>query len=194
MSKKVLIVEDEIIIAEDIRQVLVSLKYEIAGVALKYSQALSLLESESVDFVLIDIMLGGAKSGIDLATTINEKYGIPFIFLTSHADAATVQKAKAVKPSGYLLKPFTKDDIYTTLEIAIAKDATKSQQAEIQNLTEREQEVLAALSNGNTDKEIAEKLFVSLHTVKSHLKSIYKKVGAKNRLEAVTFYANGISP
>lgn len=182
---KALIVEDEIIIAEDINQILESLNYEVVGIALKYSQAIEYLSTKAIDIVLIDIVLGGSKTGVDLAATINEEFKVPFIFLTSHADAATVKLAKSVHPRGYLLKPFTKDDIFATLEIALDDKDCKKDMIHAK-LSDREIEVYHMLAQGNSDQEIAEKLFVSLNTVKTHLKSIYKKLDVKNRLAAVT--------
>jgi DNA-binding NarL/FixJ family response regulator len=181
---KALIVEDEIIIAEDINQVLTALNYDVVGIALKYSQAIEILDKHEVDFVLIDIILGGTKTGIDLAATINEVYKVPFVFLTSHADAATVKKAKAVSPIGYILKPFTKDNIFTTLKIALSDKSDKNEEV-MSKLSEREYEVYEMLAQGLSDNEIADKLFVSQNTIKTHLKSIYKKLNVKNRL-AVT--------
>lgn len=182
---KALIVEDEFIIAEDIRQMLLSLTYDVVGIANKYSRAVELLQEKEVDIILLDIVLAGSKTGIDLAETINKDFNIPFIFLTSHADAATVKLAKAVKPKGYLLKPFTKDDLFTTLEIATFAQTTASPDI-TEKLSERERDVFTLLVEGQTDQEIADKLFVSLNTVKTHVKSIYKKLEVKNRLEAVT--------
>lgn len=121
-KKKALIVEDEVIIAEDIKQILLSLDYEVVGIATKYTTALDSLETNDMDVALVDIMLGGSKNGIDLAHQIIERFKIPFIFLTSHADAATVKKAKETQPSAHLLKPFSKDDLFTTLEIALVED------------------------------------------------------------------------
>lgn len=173
---RILVVEDEFIIAEDIRQILKSLGHEVVGVAMNYTQALDILEKHTIDMALIDIILGGSKTGIELAQFIKERYGFPFIFLTSHADAATVKKAKAVQPSGYLLKPFNKNDLFTTLEIADANNDTSRQvQQRLSTLSDREQEVYDCLVKGHTDQEIADQLFVSLNTVKTHLKHIYKK-------------------
>ncbi len=183
---KALIVEDEVIIAEDIRQILISIGYEVVGIATKYSRAIEMLRTMEVDFVLIDIILGGAKSGIDLAADINEHHKIPFIFLTSHADAATVKRAKEVKPNAYLLKPFTRDDIFATLEIALTEQVDDKYAQAVSELSEREIDVYKALAEGNTDQEIADSLFISLNTVKTHLKSIYKKLDVRNRLEAVS--------
>lgn len=184
---KILVVEDEIIIAEDIKHILMSLGHEVVGIALNYTQAVAIINSHSIDLALIDIMLAGSKTGIDVAGEINKGHQFPFIFLTSHADAATVKKAKEVQPDGYLLKPFSKDDIFTTLEIVLAKRGGEEKVAtRLSPLSEREREVFQSLTQGNTDQEISEQLFISLNTVKTHLKSIYKKLEVKNRLEAAT--------
>ena len=121
MSKvKILVVEDELIIAEDIRMMLEDLGYEVIGTAPGYSEAIELMNKDLPDGVLIDILLAGEKDGITLAETIREKYSLPFIFLTSHSDTATVERAKLVHPDGYLVKPFEKKDLYTSIEIAFS--------------------------------------------------------------------------
>ncbi|MCD6566252.1 MAG: response regulator [Bacteroidales bacterium] len=133
MSKvKILVVEDELIIAEDIRMMLENLGYEVVGTAPGYSEAIELMNKDLPDVVLIDILLAGEKDGITLAETIREKYNLPFIFLTSHSDTATVERAKAVCPDGYLVKPFEKKDLYTSIEIAFSNFISKSE-TEVEN-------------------------------------------------------------
>ncbi len=117
---KILIVEDEAIIAEDIKLQLIKLGYQVTGISKTYETSLQLIEKEVPDIVLVDIRLEGKNDGIDLVRVIKEKYDIPAIFLTSHADKATVEKAKQVKPEGYLLKPFKREDLYTSIEIAFS--------------------------------------------------------------------------
>ena len=70
--------------------------------------------------MLIDIILASDKTGIDLGKHIRENYDIPFIFVTSNSDRATVENAKTVKPNGYLVKPFEQQDLYTSIEIALS--------------------------------------------------------------------------
>ena len=118
-SEKILVVEDEIIIADDIVRSLRSNNYNTLEPALSYRQAIESITNEKPAIALIDINLAGVKDGIDLATTINEQYHFPFIFLTSNSDSKTVERAKQTKPSAYLLKPFTKQDLYASLEIAL---------------------------------------------------------------------------
>ena len=118
-SLRILIIEDELIIAEDIRMQLEDLGYEIISrVARNYDEALQLFNSEKPDLVLLDIVLSGEKDGIDVAEKIREISRIPIIFLTSHADSSTVERAKKINPDAYIIKPFEKKDLYASIEIA----------------------------------------------------------------------------
>jgi two-component system, LytTR family, response regulator LytT len=116
----ILIVEDEFIIAEDIKNQFHKIGYRVAGMAKSYNKAIDLLNNELPDLVLIDIKLKGIKDGIDLAHTIKELYHLPIVFLTSFADKMTVNRVKKVSPEGYLVKPFERDDLYTAIEIALS--------------------------------------------------------------------------
>jgi DNA-binding LytR/AlgR family response regulator len=94
--------------------------YEIVDNVIVYEQAEEVLKNNHVDLVLIDIILASDKTGIDLGKHIRENYNIPFIFVTSNSDRATVENAKTVKPNGYLVKPFEQQDLYTSIEIALS--------------------------------------------------------------------------
>ncbi|MCB9360782.1 MAG: response regulator [Flavobacteriales bacterium] len=113
------VVEDEVIIANSIISSLEFLGYNTVGPALNYTQGLEMLANDKPDIILLDIILSGNKNGIDLAWEIRERFNVPFIFLTSHADKATIDKAKQVSPPAYLVKPFNKDELYSAIEIAL---------------------------------------------------------------------------
>lgn len=117
---KILIVEDNVIIADDMQSMLEEIGYEIVDNVIVYEQAEEVLKTKDVDLVLIDIILASDKTGIDLGKHIREHYNIPFIFVTSNSDRATVENAKSVKPNGYLVKPFEQQDLYTSIEIALS--------------------------------------------------------------------------
>ncbi|WP_435625500.1 LytR/AlgR family response regulator transcription factor [Flagellimonas sp.] len=117
---KILIVEDNVIIADDMQSMLEEIGYEIVDNVIVYEQAVDVLKNNEVDLVLIDIILASDKTGIDLGKHIREQYNIPFIFVTSNSDRATVENAKTVKPDGYLVKPFEQQDLYTSIEIALS--------------------------------------------------------------------------
>lgn len=142
---KILIVEDEAIIAEDLRFSLEELGYSVVGVANSHEQAMHLLETHRPDFAILDIIIDGAKDGISLAVDIRERYNIPFVFLTSHADKNTVKRAKAARPNGYLIKPFEQEDLFASIEVALSnfssgREAEPQQEAnsEIENLVVKE--------------------------------------------------------
>ncbi|MCM4168195.1 Protein-glutamate methylesterase/protein-glutamine glutaminase [Arenibacter antarcticus] len=117
---RILIVEDNVIIADDMQSMLEEIGYEIVDNVIVYEQAVEVLKNNEVDLVLIDIILASDKTGIDLGKHIRENYNIPFIFVTSNSDRATVENAKSVKPNGYLVKPFEQQDLYTSIEIALS--------------------------------------------------------------------------
>jgi len=116
---KVLVVEDEIIIADSICSTIKELGYLALEPAINYTEAIDIIKNEIPDIAILDIQLSGSKSGIDLAEKIQEEGKFPFIFLTSNADIATINEAKKVKPSAYLIKPFSKQELFTSIEVAL---------------------------------------------------------------------------
>ena len=116
---KIGIVEDEMVIAASIVSILKKLNYDVIKPANGYTAALNMIENDAPDLSLLDINLGGQKDGVDVAEFVRENHHIPIIFLTANSDAATIQRVKKVKPNAYLIKPFTKDDLYAAIEIAI---------------------------------------------------------------------------
>ena len=163
---KIGIVEDETIIAQNIEMVLLNLGYNVLPPCFTYSEGLKMLQNEKPDLVILDIQLAGKKTGIDLAKKINEVFEIPFIFLSSNADAATIQKAKEVNPPAYLVKPFNKEDLFTAIEIAIANHASK----QIENLTASKSEVLGKSVFVKNNKCFYKVDFADItHVISSHI-------------------------
>ncbi len=115
---KIGIVEDELLIAEKIKTILTNIGYNICEPVTNFDDAIDMIHAEKPDMLLLDINIDGKKDGIDIASYVNEKFELPFIFLTANSDAASIQRAKEVKPLAYLVKPFTKDELYTSIEIA----------------------------------------------------------------------------
>ena len=122
---KVGIVEDEMVIARTIESSLDELGYEHCGPASSYGEALELLETDKPDLLLLDINLAGKKDGIDVAERINQSYPMPFIFLTANSDLATIERAKRVKPHAYIVKPFSKEELFAAIEIAFSNYSDK---------------------------------------------------------------------
>lgn len=134
----ILVVEDERIIALDIKQTLINLGYSVPAIASSGVQALEKIIQFSPDLVLMDIMLQGEIDGVKTAEKIRHSYQIPVVYLTSHTDEITLQRAKATEPFGYIVKPFDEKDLYTTVEIAMARGKAE---AEIRKALIKEQEL-----------------------------------------------------
>ncbi len=118
---KILIVEDEYIIATDIQSMLYMRGMESTKIAINGEEAISEVKKDPPHLILMDIVLSGKLDGIETAAIIKKEYDIPVVYLTAHTDNATVRKAKITEPHGYLLKPINEMDLYTTIEIAIYK-------------------------------------------------------------------------
>jgi DNA-binding NarL/FixJ family response regulator len=190
---RILIVEDEPVIAENISMYLDNADFEVSAVAYDSAEANEQLKHNTPDAAILDINLGSEEDGIQIAGRINEKYKIPFLFLTSYADKKTLDRAKLVKPSGYIVKPFNEKTLLASLEIAISNHAGDSNRDMpvlvlekinrhlLSPVSEREFEIVKLVYEGITNNQIAEKVFLSINTIKTHLKNIYLKLDANTR-------------
>ncbi|MGV3767481.1 MAG: sigma-54-dependent transcriptional regulator [Chitinophagaceae bacterium] len=117
MKKKILIVEDQFIEANNLQMILERADYFVCGIARSVPEALEMVEHNRPDMVLLDIFLRGNLTGIDLARKLNEK-NIGFVFLSANSNKKTLDEAKVTKPYGFLVKPFREKDILVMLDIA----------------------------------------------------------------------------
>ncbi len=120
-TEKILIVEDERIIALDLQRRLENYGYRIIGIESTGNGAIEAVEKEAPDIILMDIMLSGDIDGIATAEIVKERYEIPVIFLTAYSDETTLDRAKQVEPIGYILKPFKEKELHTSIDIALYK-------------------------------------------------------------------------
>ncbi|NEO25669.1 MAG: hybrid sensor histidine kinase/response regulator [Kamptonema sp. SIO4C4] len=124
-NKIILVVEDEAIIGMDIRRTLQRLGYQVPKVIKSGEKAIEKATELHPDLVLMDILLQGTLDGIEAAEAIWDNLAIPSVFLTSHTDQTTLDRAKAISPFGYIVKPFEERDIYITIEIALSRAQTE---------------------------------------------------------------------
>ena len=118
-AARILVVEDEAIVAEDLRDLLEGLRYEVAAVVPSGREAIAKAVELRPDLVLMDIRLKGAMEGIEAAVKIREQTGPPVVFLTAYADERTMERAKTACPYGYLTKPFDQRTLRATIEVAL---------------------------------------------------------------------------
>jgi len=117
---RVLVVEDELIISENICYALEEHDYTIVGQATDYEGAVKLFTEDKPDLVLLDISIASKKNGIDVARFINTNNRVPFIFTSALSDKETIRQAKETKPAAYLIKPFKDEQLVAAIEIAMA--------------------------------------------------------------------------
>lgn len=120
-SAKILIVEDEPVVKLHLKTCLENLGYLVLPPVSSHCEALTSLKREKPNLVLMDIILEGELDGIHTADKINSNFGVPVVFLTAYSDDATLSRARACQPYGYIVKPFREEDLKTAIEIALFK-------------------------------------------------------------------------
>jgi PAS domain S-box-containing protein len=143
-NTNILIVENESIIAMELEDRLSQLGYTVAGTVASAQAAFKHIEKKRPDIILMDIRIQGAKDGIETAEEVRSRFGIPVIYLTAHADEATMQRAKVTEPFGYLLKPFREQELRAAIEMALYKQ-------EMENRLRASEARSKALLNANPD-------------------------------------------
>lgn len=120
-NTKILIVEDEGIVAQDIQKRLKQIGYDVPYISHSGEKAIEKAAEIFPDLILMDIRLKGEMDGIEAARRIYNNFNIPIIYLTANIDENTIERAKETKPFGYIIKPFKERELYTTIEITLAK-------------------------------------------------------------------------
>jgi len=141
-KSKILIVEDEAIVACELQARIAAFGHEVAGVAGSAEQALALAAQNPPDLVIMDIHLRGAMDGIQVAERLLGAEGPAVIFLTAHSNQEMLQRAKATEPFAYLLKPYQDNELRIAIELAIYRQAMERERAE---LTRQLQQALAEI-------------------------------------------------
>lgn len=118
---KIMIVEDEWIAAEDTQNKLQDMGYAVSALASTGKEAILKAEEDKPDLVLTDIVLEGEMDGIEVAKQIYPRFDIPFIYLTAYADDKILEQIKITEPFGYIVKPFTNEDLRIAIELALYK-------------------------------------------------------------------------
>lgn len=118
---RILVVEDEAIVARDLTLRLEALGYQVTGTAATGAEALALAQSTEPTLVFMDITIQGPIDGIETARRLSSRMDVPIVFLTAHTDTGTIQRAKRERSYGYLVKPFEERELMTTIEMAVSR-------------------------------------------------------------------------
>jgi NarL family two-component system response regulator LiaR len=202
LSIRVVIADDHSLVRQGLRRYLeMADGIEVVGEASTGGEAVDLVERERPDIALMDIRMP-EMDGLEAARTISARYpetGI--VMLTAYDDRHFVVEAVRAGARGYVLKARDAEHLTQTVRLvaggnmvidpqlvvvlADELNVAKHRERNAQSLTEREVEILQLLAFGHTNRDIAEKLFISPDTVKTHLEHIYQKLGATDRTAAV---------
>jgi diguanylate cyclase (GGDEF)-like protein/PAS domain S-box-containing protein len=186
-GEKILIVEDERIIAIDLQRRLEKFGYTVLGIVATGEQAVLKAQETLPDIILMDIMLSGKVDGIEAATIIKNTLQIPIIFLTAFSDEKTLERAKQAEPFGYILKPFKEKELYTTIDIALYKYG-------VDKKLKKQEHWLSAILNSIEDGIIATDTqgLIQFMNPKSEAITGYSEEAAKNvPLEKVLVFSEG---
>lgn len=128
--KSALIVEDEVLIAEELSERLSRLGFRVIAAVVSAEEGIEIAIKERPDLVLMDIRLKGKKDGIEAALEIRSKVDVPIVYLTAYSDRNTVERAKGTDHDGFLLKPFHRYELQTTIGVALQRHALRAAQQE----------------------------------------------------------------
>ncbi len=215
------IVEDDPFVSRQVKRTLEELGYTVAGIAATPEAALALVRSCSPTLITVDIALGSEKDGVELAAEFEEVCGAAIVFVTGHADQATVARVVSRRSAGFVVKPFSDAQLRASISMAEVRgreaaptghegavvqvdDAIRRLTTALSELRElgqatappppvpvdpafdtispREWEVVRAIVRLHSVPEVAKALFISPHTVRNHLKSLYSKLDVESKL------------
>jgi DNA-binding LytR/AlgR family response regulator len=119
IKTKILIAEDDVLISEELKDILIRVDYDVVGIAEDYDAAVKIIEATPPDIALLDINMHGREQGFEIAQYINDVVAIPYLFISSYTDSKTLEKAGELTPASYITKPFSKEQVLTAIKIAI---------------------------------------------------------------------------
>ncbi|MBU2916276.1 response regulator [Reichenbachiella agariperforans] len=191
----ILLIEDVMIIAKEIKATLEKGDYASVTIALAPDEARKFFVSQTFDLIISDINLNADIDGIDLVQELCTSYKVPIVYLTAYTDESTVRKAEGSLPFAYLLKPYNVNQLKLTINLAMLNAEKESQNVRyneknvelLESLTRREREILFSLASGKMSKEVADILNIATATVEKHKQNIKEKLSLTTLGELINF-------
>jgi two-component system response regulator HydG len=168
MKEKLLIVEDEFIVANDLKIMLHKAGYQVVGIAASVAQARKLIEEKRPDCILLDIILKGQLTGIDLAWELRQK-NLPFLYISANTNQSTLEAVKATHPYGFMVKPFREKDLVVMLDIARYRFNQEKEDLAVTHANPETQEIQGIIGQSPLLKESIEKIKIVAPTETSVL-------------------------
>lgn len=180
--QKILIIEDENIIAVDLKMVIKNAGFEVCSVLNGNEDVLGICQTLNPDIIICDIYLNGDKTGIELMQEYQKMKYTPLIFLTAYTSNEVIAELCQIKHDGYIIKPFNNNQIIASVKLLVEKYYNNNQTFK---LSGKEKEVVQLIINGLSTEEISNQLDISIHTVRTHRKNIYKKLNVHNVISLI---------
>jgi PAS domain S-box-containing protein len=178
---KILIVEDEIVVAHDIKSTLEGLGYEVTAIAATAENALASARENRPDLALMDIVIKGDKDGIGAAAAMREELDIPVVYLTAYSDEAILERAKTTEPYGYIIKPFQERELHSTIEMALFKSRAEQRIAHLNRVLRAIRNVNQLIVHEKDRQRLIERACESLTETRGYHNvwiALYDKTGA----------------
>jgi DNA-binding NarL/FixJ family response regulator len=193
----ILLIEDEYIIAKDIKTLLAKNDFASVDVVKTYKAALELYIQKSYNIIISDINLNNGLDGIEIIEALTKIKKTPVVYLTAYSDKTIIDRASKTMPFAYILKPYNSNQLIATINLALlnfekginlsSNIENKDNTEKLNLLTNREKEVLIILSTGKLSKEVADLLSITTNTVEQHKKNIRKKLNLTTIGELINF-------
>lgn len=192
---KILLIEDEFIIARDIKTILEKDNYSIVMITRNLQSVLDVYHKENVDLIISDVNLNLNIDGIEIVSKLMDIKKVPVVYLTAYSDNEIISRAEKTSPFAYLLKPYNENQLKLTINLALLNYAKLKEKISINEentkmlklLTTREKQVLVIMSSGKISKEIADVLNISVLTVEKHKQNIKAKLNLRTMGEMIKF-------
>ena len=187
---RIIIVEDEAIVAEDLEKVLIDFGYMVVGSAVSADDAIQQAIEHNPDLIIMDIILKGKKNGIEAASEIKDKLGIPIIFITAYSDLKLIEEAKNIEPHAFIIKPFQERQLLAAIEMALNKSRIENKLIESENmyriLIDNIQDGLFLIQDGKLKYVNEAFARISGYTVDESIGMYFKDFVAPEDLDMVT--------
>ncbi|MFV8344007.1 DNA-binding response regulator [Flavobacterium sp. XS2P39] len=181
----ILVLEDEMIVAENIAAIIENIGDFSVQITNNLEEAIQIVSEKNVSLIVSDINLTDNLNGIEIVKCLQQKYWIPVIYLTAYSNEDYIDSALETEPISYLIKPFTTRQLEVAVNIAMKVIDVRSTSPNYTKPSDREIEILTLLSTGLNSKAIANSLYLSEHTIKTHRKNLMRKYNMKSSSELI---------
>lgn len=196
MPESILLIEDERLVAENIATIMREATNYQVNIVSRKEEAIAYYTSNEVSLIISDVNLFGQHEGPVIVKELLELKKCPVIYLTAYSEQQTLDSALATAPSAYVLKPFTERQLLVAVKMALVKSGKAGSPENLLKPSVRELEIIQYLAKGLNSKGIADRLFISEHTVRTHRRNLLRKfeIGNTSELTALAIKLKWINP